>query len=400
MGLFFTNNVKSQDTVGFSFDNPYRKYINIPVKIVHNLIIVPVRINDSPPLNFLLDTGVKTTILSEPLLLKFIQPDSTESVLVLGLGEEGFILAERLNNIKLQMNGITGKNMNMIVLPEGVIELSKYLGFSVYGIIGYDFFKEFPVRINYSNSTIRIYKESNYRTPWFRTTKIPLEINESKPYVKSVIKSWDDKIDTLDLLVDLGASSTLMLNEEYCDFSNKHIDSHLGTGLSGRLLGKEGRIEEVSFQDISFENPIVAYPEEDLLFPPEANIKRWDGILGGGILSKFKVWIDYSENLLMLRKSLWFNDEMHSNMSGLEIIAEGIAFNKFKIDYVRPGSPADEANIKQGDYIISINEMPTIKLSMDEVISRLSSSPGDRVLLKLQRDNEIIVKRITLREDI
>ncbi|MFW5792750.1 MAG: PDZ domain-containing protein [Bacteroidota bacterium] len=398
--VFLSINSFAQNNGDFKFDNSLRKYVNIPVKFVNNLIIVPVSINNYPPINFLLDTGVKTTILSEPLLMDYLQADSSEDVVILGLGEEGYIIAEKLKDITLSLKGITGENMDMIVLPEGVISLSEYLGFPVYGIIGYDLFKQFPVRISYTHKSIRIYNKSNYRIPWWRTTEIPLKIINSKPYLNATIKSWDDKTDTVELLIDLGASSPLLLNEEYCDFSEKHISSYLGAGISGKLLGKEGRIKKFSISDIEIENPIVAYPEEDFLFPPEANIAKWDGIIGGGLLKKFTVIIDYSEELLVLKKNFKFKAPMHPNLSGIEVIAEGIGFNKFKVEYVSPGSPAEEADIRAGDYIISIDQLSTVHSSLDEVAAILNSSPNTRLKLKIQRDEEILTKQLVLKAGI
>jgi type II secretory pathway component GspD/PulD (secretin) len=50
---------------GFLFDNPRDKSITIKFKSASNLIIIPVTINESDTLNFILDTGVKYPIITE-----------------------------------------------------------------------------------------------------------------------------------------------------------------------------------------------------------------------------------------------------------------------------------------------------------------------------------------------
>jgi hypothetical protein len=398
--VFSTTDSFSKNDVGFRFNNRKKSRVSISIQVVNNLIIVPVKINNSPPFNFLLDTGVKTTILSEPLLLNFLQSDSSEAVLVLGLGKQGYIIAEKLKNITFLLEGITGEKMDMIVLPEGIISLSEHLGFPVYGILGYDLFKQFPVYINYSANIITLYKESTYRVPKRRTTKVPMKIKNSKPYINAVITSWDGKVDTVEMLVDLGASAPILLNEEYKDYSEKHIQSYLGKGISGKLFGTEGRVKSFKIADIEFNNPIVSYPKDDYLFPAEAKIEQWDGIIGGGLLKRFQVIIDYSESVLYLKRNYRYNEPMFANLSGMEVIAEGLAYNKFKVDFVRPNSAADIAGVKEGDYIITINNHPSFLLTLDEIVSKLNTRPKDFVTIRVQRDDKILIKKITLKSDL
>lgn len=398
--VFNTTSTFSNNDVGFRFNNNRKSRVHISIQIVNNLIIIPIKINNSPPFNFLLDTGVKTTILSEPLLLNFLQIDSSEAVLVLGLGKQGYIIAEKLKNITFLLEGITGAKMDMIVLPEGIISLSEHLGFPVYGILGYDLFKQFPVYINYSANVITLYKESTYKVPKRRTTKVPLKIKNSKPYVNAVITSWDGKVDTLEMLVDLGASAPILLNEEFRNYSEKHIQSYLGKGISGKLYGTEGRIKSFKISDIEFNDAIVSYPNDDYLFPAEAKIERWDGIIGGGLLKRFQVIIDYSDSVLFLKRNYKYDAPMFPNLSGMEVIAEGLAYNKFKIDFVRPDSAADHAGVKEGDYIITINNHPSFLLTLDEIIGKLNTRPKDYVTVRVQRGDEILVKQITLKSDL
>ena len=64
---------------GFLFDNPKKKSITINFKLSNNLVIIPVAINNSDTLNFILDTGVKSPIITElpfvnKLNLNYLQP--------------------------------------------------------------------------------------------------------------------------------------------------------------------------------------------------------------------------------------------------------------------------------------------------------------------------------------
>ena len=52
------------------------------------------------------------------------------------------------------------------------------------------------------------------------------------------------------------------------------------------------------------------------------------------------------------------------------------------------GSPAEEAGIKTGDYVVEVDGTNVIGVSLEEVASRLKGPSGSKVLVKFQRKNE------------
>ena len=394
------NNYTDNETLnsGLEFTSS-RRSVTIPAKISNNLIVVPMRINDSPPLNFILDTGVNTTILTEPMIAYLFDFMPEDLVYVLGLGGEGIIEAGMSRNLTFSMRGITGENMNLVVIPEGILSFSELFGFPVHGIIGNDLFSRFPVRINYRTQTVRIFRESTYRIR--RNSQIiPLEIDNNKPYVHvHITGDTPEKSDSLKLLLDMGATNPVFLNHSYSYLTQKRIPSFLGKGISGELIGEMGRLEKLTIGDFDLKRPLVAYPQEDFL--TDSNFMfEWEGILGAGILSRFHLIIDYNKERAVFRKNRDFNKDFHGNLSGIEIIAEGARFNEFKINHVRKNSVAYEEDIRPGDQIISIDNRNISRMDIEEVIGVLNQSPGSVVSMNILRGNEILRKRIRLREDI
>lgn len=394
-----TQNTSSEK--GFRFDINYRS-LRIPVKITHNLLVVSMSINNSPPLNFILDTGVNSTILTEPILAHFFNFQIDEMVYLMGLGNEGIIEAGMARNLTFSLPGITGHNMNLIVLPEGVLSFSEIFGFPVHGIIGYDFFKEFPVKINYQRKFIRVYREPTYRIRR-RSAVVPMHIVNNKPYVDVNLKGNQliDSLntDSLRLLVDLGATSPLFLNGIYKDITPERIPSYLGKGISGELKGEMGRLETLAIDEFVLEGPLVAYPQSEFL--NIANLEfEWEGILGGGILSRFHIIIDYTSEQLVLRKNRKFREPFQTNVSGIEVIAQGPTFSDYMVNYVRENSIADEKDIRVGDQILRLQNRDASVLSLDDVIAILNDPPGTVLSLEILRGNSIYRKTITLREDI
>jgi hypothetical protein len=382
----------------FSFDTQKRS-VTIPVHISQNLIILPVRINNSPPLNFILDSGVNTTILTEPLLAQLLNIEPERSAFIMGLGGKGVIEAAMAGGINISLPGISGKNLNMIILPEGVLSFSQFFGFPVHGILGHDFFREFPIRINYRQKTVKIFRQTNYRIPR-RAEVIPLTFKNNKPYINVSAIGYDGKIvDSLDLLVDLGASYPVYLNYKYHELSEKIIPSFLGKGLSGELKGKKGRIQKLTIKNFNLKNPTIAYPEKDFLVVSN-HMNQWDGIIGGGVLNRFHIIFDYQSQKLVLWKNQDFNNPFTTNLSGIEIIADGDRFDEYKVSYVRQNSTAYEQDIRTGDKLLSLNNRDVENIGMRDLYNLLNQNKGDRINLRIKRDDQVLDKSILLREDL
>ncbi len=384
--LFFTLSFYSlaENNSNFEFTTN-RNSARINVQTAHNLVIVPLRINNGPPLNFILDSGVNKTILTEPLIAVALDLEGDRNVNILGLGGERVIRGIRIPDTSIDIGSIRGKGLDLIVIDDEVFNLSEIFGFPVHGIIGYDFLKEFPILINYEYGYIRVYRDRDYRVRR-RSHIMPIKLHNNKPYINVRLQGINDSIMDLSLLVDLGASHTLFLNNKY-DFltGDSTITSFIGKGISGEMTGKEGRVNNIELEDIEIRDIIVAYPDtESRIWTEKLNIE-WDGLIGGGLFSRFDVVIDYQSKKLILRKNLKFDEPFKPNLSGLDIIAKGPDFNIFKISYVRPSSVAYEAGLKANDRIISLNGKNYKNTTLQDIYDTLSSTPGTEISVVIQR---------------
>lgn len=383
---------------GFTFDNK-RKSIRIQGKETHNLIIIPMRINDSPPLNFILDTGVNTTILTEPLLAELFDFEIARPVYVLGIGNEGIIEAGLVKNLTFKLRGITGQNMDLIVLPEGILSFTEVFGYPVHGILGHDLFKEFPVKVNYNFESVRVFRKPNYRIRR-KSSIVDLNIKNNKPYVPVVVNTFEpEKSDTIELLLDLGATNALFLNRNYIELVDNTIPSFLGKGISGNLMGDIGRLKNIELDDFVIEEPLVAFPQEEFLSFSNVRLS-WNGILGGSVLKRFHLIVDYPSEKIIMKKNRNFGKPFKINLSGIELIAEGVGLNEFTVKHVRPDSPADESGILEGDRILRINGQETMNYTLDQVVGMLNQSPGSRLEIRILREKNMITKRFSLRQDL
>ena len=383
---------------GFRFESN-RSRVSLPIIVRNNLAVVPLYINNNGPFHFILDTGVNTTILTEPLIAHLLNLKIESEIMVYGLGGEGVVPAALATGVEIDMRrGVKGYDKNLLVIPEDILSFSEVFGFPVYGIIGYDFFRSFPVEINYSTETMRIYKESTYRTRR-RTTTVPIRLIDGKPYVQStIIGEQGDTLNT-NLLLDLGASHPVYLNRRYQYLSDLTIKGFLGKGISGNLMGKKGRAEKVLIGDVEIHNPIVAYPDAEFLTFYDQEIS-WEGIIGGAILKRFTVTIDYQEEKLLLRRNRFLRQPFNTSLSGMEVIATGRRMDTYTIHYVRPGSVSYEAGVMPGDEIIALNSHRNKTLTMEIILDELSARIGHPIHVVIRRDGQLLRKNFRLREDL
>lgn len=386
-------------TSGFVLKDGVRS-VSIPVEIQNNVILLPVRINGSFEMNFILDTGVKTTIFTEPVVLSWLEIDSLAPVKIRGLGEGNDIDASLARNIRLSIPGAEGYGVNMVVLPQDLVSYSAMFGKPVYGIIGYEVFGQFVVEINYLQKYIRLTDPFLFKAPRSpKWTEVPINVRKGKPYVEaSLIDHLGNKVKER-WLMDTGASMAISLFHDELPVPDKSIPAFLGMGLSGNVYGKLGRNPTFSLGDFDFAGIVTGYPTAESLtmFPDSLD---WYGNIGSEVLSRFRIIFDYHRQRVFLRKNRNFKKTFGYNISGLEFISTGDRYEKFIISYIRPGSPAEVAGLHIYDEILAMNGVPVSGQSIEVLYSLLSRRSGKYVRMKIKRGEKIIRLHFRLNEQI
>ena len=232
---------------GFFMKEDKRK-VTLPFYSSNSLIIIPVSINGNTPINFLIDTGVRSNILFSKVLGDALGLEYTRRLKLVGADGTEDLMASvsPINNFDL--GPIEGIFQSLLVLEEEFLELESVIGVPVYGILGYEFFKYNPVKINYDDGKIIFYKPGalKWKPLFFR--KVNLEVLENKPYINVTVKQKDGSILKPKLLIDTGANHGLLLNRETSENITMpllFIESALGQSLGGTIrLCWSGRLYE------------------------------------------------------------------------------------------------------------------------------------------------------------
>ena len=374
---------------GFLFDNPKAKSVTIDFKSSSNLIIIPVTINESDTLNFILDTGVRYPIITELPFVNKLNLNYLMPVKIKGLGEGEELTAYRSGNNTMKIGNITARNQEVQMIIDENFQISHILGIPVHGLIGFNLFKDYIVEIDYINNKLKLNKPEYYK---YRDRKkdiiLPLDFEGNKPFVNTNIITEDSTSVPVKLLVDTGASDAIWLSEksdERITYPQNHVETFLGRGLSGDLYGVKGRIEGIWVGPLVIPQPIVAFPNSELI---EQLITQNDrnGTLGAEILRRFYVTMDYRNSRLTLRRNHKFKEEFNYNMSGMEIINPMPGLPVFTVTNIRENSPAYFAGIKENDQILSLNNYSNSSMELNDINLLLQSKENRKIKVKFLRD--------------
>ena len=431
--LLFVQGVYSQS--GFQFEDNKNK-VTLPFKFINNLIIISVEVNGIP-LNFLLDTGVEESILfslDETDEVSFAQ---VEKVKIKGFGKkeafDGYV--STLNEVKAK--SYIDKNHTLYLVLDQDINISSNVGVPVNGIIGYHFFKNNLVKIDFESQKIIVYNKSEKQLKKITKTfnKVPLTLNSGKPYFTASIK-FDNNSEDLKakLLIDTGNSDAVWLFKEknaQIQVPEINVDDYLGRGFSGDVFGFRGRVPKFSINDITFNSPLIAFPNAAETTQIDA-IENRLGSVGSEIMKRFTVYFDYQNSSMYLKKNDFFNEEFNFNMSGIDLQHEGLQWVKetyeaqptvannlldgngdkiasslkykfelkpiYIVTNVRKNSPADVAGIQKDDIIVKVNNRLGYNYTLQKLNELLKSGEGKTINIVVDRKGKLLNFKFQLKK--
>ena len=384
-------------SVGFYFDKDQRK-VTIPFELHNNLIIFPITLNEKYSLKFILDTGIRSTILIDKAFTDTLGIKYQRKIELFGVGNSTPVNALVARDITLAMPGIKSSEISVLVLEEDFLQLEHHLGAKVDGIIGYELFSRFVIKIDYMRKEILLYKASDYKINR-KYDVIDLDIYEAKPYVNLPLHLTSSNTIIARLMIDTGASHALILNTESGEnisVPSVNIETKLGRGLTGEINGRLGRIEGFKFGKKRLSDVITSFPTG------ETNAVQDDtnGTIGGEVLKKYTVIFDFFRNKMYLKPNATFNYPFEYNMSGLEFSVEGQNLDQFVINHIRENSAASREGFETGDVIVSLNNIPARKLTLTKLYTNLNLKDGKKINLTVFRNGTYISISFHLRREI
>lgn len=399
-------NQKIDTRYGFHLRGAKQRTAKVPFEFHANLIVVKVNIDNSDTLNFILDTGVSSTIITDAQVANLMNLNYTRRVKVSGAGEGDALMANVSVGHTFRMDDIVAYKQNLVVLDNDVLKLSEFLGLPIHGIFGHDLFSSFVVTIDFENKYLYISEPTKFRYKKTMGERYPIVVTQSKPYTDALaLVSNDEKTVPVRLVIDTGAGHALLLNTDKnhsVSLPDKVIRANLGRGLNGEINGHIGRVNRIRMGTIEMKNILASFPDSlsfSMKFPPSTENRQ--GSIGCELLRRFVVTINYHDGYIALRPNrLRMKESFEHDMSGMEVRAKGTDFKEYFIEKVIDGSPAEEAGLLEGDEIVFLDNQNVKDLTISDIYKLLSKKEGKTIEVLLRRKGVLSFTSVKLRRII
>jgi hypothetical protein len=390
LGLF----AKAQ---GFDFANPKQQITRISFKLSNNLIILPLLLNNyKDTLNFVLDTGVGHTLLTDSAFIRKLHLDTNKlrKVAVKGGGVGEIIVTYVVPMQRLLIGSLVAPFQSVLVVSKSLTYLSQYAGIRVDGIVGYDFFRNLTVRIDYQKKLLTVFKpdffEKKHLKKYNTQHILNLQLQRQKPYIKAFVS--DDNKDTIEvkLLLDTGAGHSVSLDlqaNKGIRLPKKYIESNLGLAVNGLVIGKIGRLSFFKIGHFAWKNVICSYPDSLLVAFRNEYVEK-DGSIGIGILERFTLVLDYSKERCILEPNLKLNKNFDIGFSGIEIACDAKNYNQYFVVGIHPLSQAYLSGLQIGDEIFSVNNIIASRLTIGQLYELLDSVENKIIQMLVKRNGD------------
>ncbi len=374
---------------------------SIPFEMVGGYIVVNVRINKEKPLKFVLDSGVRNTIITELHEGQTISLNYTKEIDVQGLGSGNSLNAMVSESNELKFGKLKLINKTIFVLKEDIFNFSQQTGTKINGLLGFDFFKNYIVQIDYSSRRIRFYDKDNFIAPKGYGV-MPLTIERQKMYIHLSILETDTARRSIKMLIDTGAQLNAWfqtLTNKAITIPEKSIHGKIGEGLSGEVTGIFARVPQICIANFCVKNPIVAFPDSVVISEIIKNSDR-DGTIGSQLLSRFNLIIDVCNKNFYFKPNANFNLPFSYNIAGIEVVQTFFNLPQIEVVSVWNGSPAEKAGIKAGDIISEVNLEKVFTLTLSEVRGFFEKSSNKPLKMIIHRDLETISVEVDMKAKI
>jgi hypothetical protein len=310
------------------------------------VMVVRAMVNNIPDtLNFILDTGSGGISLDSATCVQYNLVPQSSDTLVTGMGSSR--KARFIYKQTLHFPGLSIPDLDFHVNNYDI--LTSVYGEKIDGIIGYSFFRQFIVKIDFDTLEMEVFKPGEMKYP--RQGSVLRPAFTALPIQNATVKDAR-KID-FSFYFDTGAGLCFLMSEAFAKDSSiiskkRKLVRTQAEGMGGKLQMDITVVKTLQVGNYKFRN-VPTY-----IFRDYYNVTSYPfvgGLIGNDLLRRFNLIINYPQREIHLQPNTHFLDPFDYAYTGMATYY----FNgKIYIEDIVPGSPADKAGLKTDDILLAV----------------------------------------------
>lgn len=318
----------------------------LPFTIDSGRIVVEVSINGRPAVPFLFDSGGSNYITPQAAKLLGVKGSGNVAVSGTGAAQESGQFATAN---KLLLGPVEMLDQQFLIGPLPKFLEDRGIEAPIAGLVGAELLRRFPTTINYQQKTLTFYKPGTQPPEQPNACSFRLLFDGSSPFIQVKV---DDVPGIFE--IDTGDSSSATIFSPFYRAHEFPIQQPAQIRLQGGVggLGEAllTRVRSLGFGPWQIEMPLVTLNLADQGAFSNDSIA---GNLGYEILKNFVFTLDYEHRKGYFLRSSDFGKPIDYNRAGA--ILDRQDDGKIIVQGVNRNTPAEQAGIRVGDAILSVN---------------------------------------------
>jgi len=348
--------------------------VTVPFRLINNHIYVEASINGQAPLPFVFDTGA-TDILE------------TGAAKKLGIAIEGALPGGGFGD-KIEAFGfakVKSVSLGGLTLPDQVFGTVSQTGWIAVegadsaGLLGYEFVKRAVLSIDYANRTMTFTKQEAFQPPQ-GAMAIPFTFSAHIPMVAGTLDGFAGEFE-----IDTGSRGALTVMAPFAathhltDLYKAHRSATVGYGIGGPSKALLARSGTLKLGSVSIDAPVTEIVTDK---GGAAEAARTAGNIGGDVLKRFTVTLDYVHQTLWLQPNALAAQREVFDRSGLWI--SRAKDGGIEVADVTPESAAAGGGLAVGDEIVSVNGKSAANVALYDLREEFKGAIGTRFTLQVK----------------
>ena len=370
-------------------DDPSGRTV-LPMRLYNNHVFVDVGVDGKGPFPFLVDTGGHDIVT--PQTAAALALDAQGEATSRGAGEK--TTTAGYTRIKaLQMGKAHLDNQTVMVLDFSPKEVE---GFQVGGMLGFEVFQRFVVRIDYGAGTFTLIDPKRF-DGHDAGKSLPFVFYDHMPQLKGTFAGIPALFD-----IDTGSRAEVTMARPFVE---KHdlrkrfpqgVVTVDGWGVGGPVRSHVIRAPSLALGDVSVPDVTASLATQDKGVFTDRN---FDGNIGSAWLKRFVVTFDYGRRTMYLDAIAYPGDDVGTfDRSGMWLnLGEG----GFVVAEVADGGPAAQAGLKADDVVVTLDGKPVADMLLPDARRLLRTRPaGNRIAVAYRRGGAQHEATLVLRDQV